>query len=180
MMQEQGVALILSPPCRSPRLTLACSKAGLHLDCESEALVSCMLAHSSAGPVSVTQRYQPTLFMFIHLPGPLCQQWMQLDLTCIWKADLHQPAFAPWRGFSAQGILASIVYAWTASTIPGILSWNGCSPFFHPQWIPSKWQCAETGEWLSFSKRGFSYQHSDFHFHWGRVQNRGTEVFQGD
>lgn len=90
---EQGVALILSLPYRTPRLTLACSKAELHLDCESEALVSCMLAHSPAVPVSVTQHYQPTLFMFIHLPGPLCQQWMQLDLTCIWKADLHQPSF---------------------------------------------------------------------------------------
>lgn len=74
MLQEQVVALILSLPCRSPRLTLVCFKAVLHSNCESEALVSCMLAHSSAVPVSVTQRYQPTLFMFIHLPGPLCQQ----------------------------------------------------------------------------------------------------------
>lgn len=73
-MQEQGVALILSLPYRSSRFSLACFKAELHLDCESEALVSCMLAHSPAVPVSVTQRYQPTLFMFIHLPGPLCQQ----------------------------------------------------------------------------------------------------------
>lgn len=132
--------------------TSACFKAELHLDCECEALVSCTLAHSSAVPVSVTQRYQPTLFMFIHLPGPLCQQWMQLDLTCIWKADLHQPAFVPRRGFSTQGILASIVFASTTSTTLGILPWNCCSPFLHPQWIPSKGQCGEIGEWLSLSK----------------------------
>lgn len=176
MLQEQVVALILSLPCRCPRLTLVCFKAVLHSNCESEAL----LAHSSAVPVSVIQRYQPTLFMFIHLPGPLCQQWMQLDLSCFWKADLHQPALIPRRGFSTQGILASIIFASTASTILGILPWNCCSPFLHPQWIPSKGQHAEIGEWLSFSKWGFSYQLSDFYFHWGRVQNWGAEVFQGE
>lgn len=90
------------------------------------------------------------------------------------------PALIPRRGFSTQGILASVMFASAASAILGILPWNCCIPFLHPQWIPSKGQRAEVGEWLCFSKWGFPYQHSDFYFHWGRVQNRGAEVFQGE
>lgn len=31
-----------------------------------------------------------------------------------------------------------------------------------------------------FPTEVFSYQYSDFYFHWGRAQNRGAEVFQGE
>lgn len=89
-----------------------------------------------------------------------------------------QPSFP--EEFLHPGILAAILFASTASTILGILPRNCCSPFLHPQWIPSTGQRHEIAEWPSFPKQGFSYQHSDVYFHWGRVQNRGAKVFQGE
>lgn len=153
MLKERTVVLTTSLLCKSPRRPcfFGLFKAELYLNCESEPLVSCVLSYSSAcchwlSPNVTSPSCLCSSISRVHFVDNECN-----GISLAFEKLTFTSQLSISRGvFSIQGILASILCAWTASTIQGLLAWYWCSHFLHPQQTPSKRKWAQSGEWLSF------------------------------